>query len=109
MSEVSNTEIVELLKHWYQFRPRDGSYWGGSWHSMLNGLMPVRLIKTVDKSRSYEMDAMHLFEMENGEYLTISEMGCSCYDSSQADLQLHPNLADAETLFHRWENNSYGW
>lgn len=41
--------------------------------------MPVKVIEQGDQSASYEMEKMHVLLLENGEFATVHESGCSCY------------------------------
>lgn len=65
------------------------------------GSMPVELIISEDQSESYEMDRRHVFKLENGQYALISEVGCSCYMSEEADIELYPNKAAALKAFKK--------
>lgn len=68
---------------------------------------PVRLVKTGDKSPAWEMDRFHVFELENGQYATVLECGCSCYDYGDADIELFPDEESAMKKYDEWEKESY--
>lgn len=67
-----------------------------SWDSIF-GCLPVAEPYHADYSESYQVDTFHVFELADGKYATISESGCSCYDSSEAVIELHPTKYDACT------------
>lgn len=69
------------------------------------GSTPVERIKFRDESQSYEMDMIHLLRLENGKYAVVTESGCSCYDSSQAEIEVFPTLERAEESFKEWEKD----
>lgn len=65
-----------------------------AWNEKL-GSKPKSLLDTADYSKDYDMDQMHILELENGKYATVIEKGCSCYDSSDAEIEVHPNKEKA--------------
>lgn len=67
------------------------------------GSVPVKLIASEDKSESYEMDKFHVFELEDGKFATIIESGCSCYEPSQALIELFPTEEGAMESFNEWK------
>ena len=67
------------------------------------GSKPVREVASVDLSESYEMRAARVFHLESGQYALITEMGCSCYDSTMADIDLFPTEHDAMKSYDAWE------
>ena len=72
-------------------------YWGfADWKD--SGMVQanlVRVIETVDYSQPYEMDTFTVMELDNGQFLTALEVGCSCYTPMDAHLSFHPDLATA--------------
>lgn len=83
-----NKEV--LAKKWsYEFE-----YWLESFQSP-----PIELVKSVDRSESYEMDRTHIFKLEDGRYAVVNESGCSCYDPSVASIEILPTLEKAERAF----------
>lgn len=75
-------------------------YWIGTL-----GSIPVKEIAHGDYSQSYEMDRMMVYELENGKYATILEVGCSCYDSADAQIDLFPTKKAAMTSFEAYEKD----
>lgn len=63
------------------------------------GSFPVRLVYSQDKSGCYETDAKHLFRLENGTYSVVHEVGCSCYDYSDATVEVYATLDEAVQAF----------
>jgi hypothetical protein len=68
------------------------------WSKQL-GQKIVKTIRSEDWSEGYDMDAAHIFELENGTYALIEERGCSCYDYSDADIMVYETLEIAEANF----------
>jgi len=90
---VSKEEIKERFKYSLkQWINRLGSY-------------PVRQVQSVDYSEAYTMRRCHVFELENGEYATVTESGCSCYTPREADIELHPSEKKAVSKLEEWESN----
>ena len=56
------------------------------------GFEPIELIAQVDCSQSYETDLIHIFKNKNGSFAIVRESGCSCYDTSEADVQIYDSL-----------------
>lgn len=67
------------------------------------GSVPVERLRHEDHSESYEMSVAHLFRLENGKYAVVIEEGCSCYSSSDAQIEVFPSLERAEASFNEWE------
>ena len=67
------------------------------------GSVPVERVRHADHSESYEMSVAHIFRLENGKYAVVIEEGCSCYSSSDAQIELFPTLKRAEESFNEWE------
>jgi hypothetical protein len=68
------------------------------WEQQL-GSKIVDTVRSEDWSYSYEMDAAHIFKLENSKYALITERGCSCYDYSDADIMVYETLEAAEANF----------
>lgn len=68
---------------------------------------PIHLVSTHDRSRSYEMDRAHVFELQNGVYALVVEEGCSCYGPADALIELYPNIEKAQKAFDRWYHNEW--
>ncbi len=83
----------------------DGAKFGFSnyaydcWKDQL-GSVPVEQIDRFDISEQYEVEAGHFLKLEDGKYAVITESGCSCYDYSDANVDVYDTLAEATT---RWE------
>ena len=67
------------------------------------GSVPVERLAHEDLSESYEMTVAHVFKLENKKYALITEEGCSCYESSQAEIELFPTKAAALEAFEKWK------
>lgn len=67
------------------------------------GSIPVERIKFVDRSEGYSIEQAHLFRLENGKYAVVIESGCSCYSSSDAQIEVFPTFQRAEESFKEWE------
>lgn len=66
------------------------------------GSMPVERIAHEDISGDYQMTAAHVYRLENGQFALVTESGCSCYDSSDADIDLFPTQDAAMDAFSKW-------
>lgn len=82
-----------------------GDYELEAWITTL-GSLPVERIRHADLSESYEMNMAHLFLLENGLYALVTESGCSCYESSQADIELFKSKTAAINSFEKWEKGN---
>ena len=67
------------------------------------GSFPVECIKTGDAGESYVKEQFHVVKLENGKFASIHESGCSCYEASNAEIDLHPNQKSAMTAYRKWE------
>lgn len=47
----------------------------------------------------YGIDQTHLFKLENKKYAVVRESGCSCYDYSDADIEIHTTKKAAKADF----------
>ena len=65
---------------------------------------PAERIAHGDHSASYEVDEAHVFSLENGQFAMVVECGCSCYSSSDADIDLFPDKESAMKQFDKWES-----
>lgn len=63
---------------------------------------PTRLVSTHDKGQPYEMGLARVFELEDGKFALVTEDGCSCYDSSWANITLFDNEAEAMDGLKSW-------
>lgn len=57
------------------------------WESQENAKI-IRQVASADWSACYEMDAAHVFELDNGKFLFVEERGCSCYGYEDASLTI---------------------
>jgi len=97
MKGVYNMENNKLLKEWeYEFK---------DWIPQF-GSTPIELIKSEDRSPSYEMNRFHVFKLENCQYAAVFECGCSCYEPGQADIDLHPTELSAIGAFEKWRSET---
>ena len=90
---------TKLLEEWSS----EFSYWLSRF-----GSAPVELVRSKDCSQSYEMDRRHIFKLENGQYAVVKEDGCSCYSSSEADIQLFSDLQMANDCFEDGDKLKWG-
>lgn len=78
-----------------------GAYELQAWIAAL-GSVPQERIAYANESASYEMDVIHVFKLENKKYAVVTERGCSCYSSSDADIELFPTKKTAMESFDKW-------
>ena len=65
----------------------------------------VRTVEVSDFSRAYEMDVLSIIALDSGQYITILEVGCSCYDPrTDADVEYYPDLASAEAKMAQYKS-----
>jgi len=77
--------------------------WSNTWNHVGK---PVSEIGHADFSPSYEVDTLHVFTLDNGKCVVVHECGCSCYESSQADLEVLPFARAMEKyISYKRENN----
>lgn len=88
----------ELRDSWYEL-----SYW-----EERLGSPAIELIESQDESASYEMDRAHIFKLMNGKFAYITESGCSCYSSDQADIQIFDSIKPAAKLMTEWKKENKG-
>lgn len=55
------------------------------------GFDPVELLATANQAGSYETSELHVFKLKRG-YAIVHESGCSCYESSDAKIDILPSL-----------------
>lgn len=53
---------------------------------------------------NYNMDRAHVLELENGKWAVVTEEGCSCYSSEEAEVEVFPYRLMAEAHFQVWLN-----
>ena len=88
-------DLADLYSAWrYEFE-----YW-----KRIHGFNPLSLVESEDRSPSWEMNRFHIFELENGTYVTVLEQGCSCYDPSWAEIDFHRTLEEAKERMNDWRN-----
>lgn len=87
------TTTKELRKAWgYEFK---------AWE-MEMGSLPTKLIASLDRSESYEMSRAMVFKLANRKYAVAIEEGCSCYEATDANIEIHPTLGAAMKSFDKW-------
>lgn len=64
--------------------------------------MPKKTVFYKDNSESYEMDRVWVLLLESGQYAGVFECGCSCYESSDANIDLYPSKAKAMDAVNKW-------
>lgn len=70
------------------------------------GSMPVKRVAHADLSRSYEMTRAHVFILENGRAVLVTESGCSCYEPRDADMEFFPTQVAALKALERWKKEN---
>lgn len=90
------SKAMPKLEEWYQFE---------NWRQRL-GFDPVELIATVDVSEPWEMDSLHLFKLRSKRYAVVSERGCSCYESSMADIDILPTMKAVKERLRNEKSNA---
>lgn len=79
-----------------------------SWISRLQSY-PIRIVKRVSNPNvSYEVDQATIFELEDKRFALVTESGCSCYSSSEADIDLFPTEKEALEALNKWMKG-YDW
>ena len=66
------------------------------------GSFPMEQIAHADFSESYEVDVVHVLLLEDGKYALIIEHGCSCYEVSDADIELFPTKEAVMDKFNKY-------
>lgn len=69
-------------------------YEWGHWAKEL-GSIPIELIDQDDFGECYETDFMRIYLLENGKYASVSGIGCSCWCTEDAGIDLFPDRASA--------------
>lgn len=81
MTDHENSEMMER-RFEYEFE-----YWRKT-----TGFEPVKFLATGDNAYAYEKSELHIFKLKRG-YAVVLESGCSCYSSSDAEIELFPTLS----------------
>lgn len=69
------------------------------------GSFPVERVAHVDHGAGYTKRACHILKLENKRYALVSECGCSCYESADAEIDLHPDKKSAMRAFEQWKKD----
>ncbi len=77
------------------------SYAVECWEEM-HGFKITEQLAYTDRSECYEVDAGHVFALDNGKFAVVIERGCSCYSSSDADVSLCDTKEEAMKEYNRW-------
>lgn len=78
-----------------------------AWETQL-GSVPVECVAHEDfSSYSGRCDAS-IYRLENGEYALVVQEGCSCYESSQADIEKFPSIGPASEKLEQWKKENKG-
>lgn len=77
-----------------------------SWETQF-GSKAIRTIASEDQSADWEVNAFHVYELENGKYATVYESGCSCYDSNDAQIEVYDTEEEAMAEFNSWSGRGY--
>ena len=81
--------------------------WAECWTSTA-GSKPASEVGHADFSESYEVDTMHVFQLQNGQWAVVRECGCSCYESSEADIELFPSYGKAVIKYIEYRKENGG-
>ena len=76
-----------------------------SWRQTI-GFEPVKLLASADNAGSYEKSELHVFKLKRG-YAIVHESGCSCYSSSDADIELFPSLVAVKESLRKRATERY--
>lgn len=94
-----NEQIMKLKDSWsYEFK---------EWESKM-GSIPVEQIASKSYDVSYEMHRAHIFKLLNNNYAVVTEDGCSCYDATWAQIEVHPTKKRATESFDKWVKSNEG-
>lgn len=66
------------------------------------GSFPRKRVFHKDYAGSYEKREAHVLQLENGKYALVVEEGCSCYESSQANIEIFQSLFKVRSQFEKW-------
>jgi len=69
------------------------------------GFNPIRHVKSNDFGERYEMNIGHVFELVGGKGALVIEQGCSCYESSDASIDLYPDVDSALDALEKWSKD----
>lgn len=75
------------------------------WFDKLGSHLKKR-IRYSDFADSCEVFSASVYELENGKYAFITESGCSCYQSEDAEIVSNLNLAEAVSKYAEWRANN---
>jgi hypothetical protein len=70
------------------------------------GSFPVERVKHADHSEDYAMREAHVLRLESGQFALVTESGCSCYESSDAEIELFPSRSLAVEAFDKWDKEN---
>lgn len=83
-----------------------GDYLLDTWASSLPS-KAIEVLYTEDHGAAYEVNSQHVLLLEDGRCAVVTECGCSCYDSSQADIEIH-SQDYAKQLHREWVRRQTG-
>lgn len=72
------------------------------WRGKYVDFKPVREVASRDESADYEIQRAHVFALERGNFALVTEIGCSCYTSSDAGMDFYPTERAAMDAFEKW-------
>ena len=74
------------------------------------GSMPIKVIDRCDSSEYYSTTKFTILKLEDGNYATVEENGCSCYTAEDAEIEVFPTKEKAVAQFEKWIRlrNEYG-
>lgn len=65
------------------------------------GAVPSKLLASCDRSDD-ALDRGAAVQLENGKYALITESGCSCYESGDANIELFPTEDSVMAQYKIW-------
>ena len=75
------------------------------WQQEYGFAKPVRHILTYQGVSYGGRNDLHVYLLENGQGITIKEQGCSCYESSQADIDVYKTVDLALWRAREWRQS----
>lgn len=69
------------------------------------GSFPVARVEHANQNENYSRREAHVLKLENGQYALVSEIGCSCYSSNNAEIELFPNKRAVMIKFAQWKKD----
>jgi hypothetical protein len=81
--------------------------WHDQWAGNVDGAKATLELGCFSNPNSDGVDEMHVFQLSDGRYVVVYESGCSCYDYSDAHLEILP-LSAAITQYQDYKRQNGG-